>query len=106
MGIMICPKHGRSEFVETCSHIAAEIEMGGFPSGRRFDVLGHLLVCEVCFSSLGFDKCEGLADAAGPAFDARDARWDIYDAAYAAIEDIQGFCLKCFAELEQGQKPQ
>lgn len=104
MGIMICSKHGRSGFIETCSHIGRIIDAGEIPIGRRLDILGALLVCEDCFSSLGFDKCEGLADISGPSFDADDPRWPSYEAAYDAMEGRRAFCSKCFAELERKQK--
>lgn len=100
MGIMICPKHGRSEFIEGCSHVSGQIAAGNSPKGRRFDILGHLFICDACFESLGFNKCIGLADAAGPSFEADDPRWAAYDAAYGAIEYRDGHCSKCINELE------
>ena len=101
MGIMICHSHGRSEFVETCSHIATQIRAGKLPPGHRFDWLGHLLVCDECFHALGFEKCQGLAGLDISKDDYDDGLASDFDAAYQAIQDRQAFCLKCFAELEQ-----
>jgi hypothetical protein len=104
MGIMICSKHGRSGFVEVCSHVASQIAVGQSPKGRRFDILGRLFVCDECFNSLGLDKCIGLAGVTDPSFDADDTRWAVFDAAYEAIEDRAAICSKCFAELDQKLK--
>jgi hypothetical protein len=106
MGIMICPIHGRSGFVETCSHIASKVRTGALPLGHRFDWLGHLFVCDECFHSLGFEKCSGLKDLDIKNDDIDDGLADTYEAAYNAIEDRDAFCSKCFAELERKQKSQ
>jgi hypothetical protein len=105
MGIMICEIHGRVGFVETCSHVAKQIDEQRLPMGHRFTILGHLFVCDDCFKSLGFERCIGLADLPIeeapqiPEFD--DARWGVFDAAYGRIDGRHAFCLKCVAELEQ-----
>jgi hypothetical protein len=100
MGIMVCPTHARSEFVEICSHVAAQIDDGKQPSGHRFDYLGHLLICDECFHSLGFDKCSSLKGLHFENDLIEDSLWDAYSAAYEAIEDRQAFCLKCFSALQ------
>jgi hypothetical protein len=100
MGIMICEAHGRVGFVETCSHIAKQIDEGKAPSGRHLaTILGNIFVCDDCFNSLGFERCMSLADLPiEEALDIDDGRWEAFDAAYQAIEGRRGFCLKCFAE--------
>jgi hypothetical protein len=62
MGIMICKTHGRVGFVETCSHIAKQIDGRKLPNGRRLNILGNLFVCNNCFNSLGFERFMSLAD--------------------------------------------
>jgi hypothetical protein len=60
MGVMMCKTHGRVNFVETCSHIAKQIDSQHLPRGRRLTIMGHLFVCEACFVSLGFDRFNDL----------------------------------------------
>ena len=102
MGIMICKTHGRVGFVETCSHVAKQIDDRKVPSGRRFRLLGNLFVCDDCYTSLGFERFISLADL--PLEEAvmiDDGRWEAISAAYEAIEGRRAFCLKCLAELER-----
>jgi hypothetical protein len=103
MGIMICETHGRVGFVETCSHVAKQIDDRQLPTGRRFTILGHLFVCDDCFNSLGFERFVSLFDL--PPEDVvmvDDGRWEeAFYAAYDAIEGRRVFCLKCVAELER-----
>ncbi len=101
MGIMICKTHGRVSFVETCSHVAKQIDEWKVPSGRRCRILGNLFVCDDCYNSLGFERFISLADLPlEEAVRVDDGRWEAFDAAYEAIEGRRGFCLKCLAELE------
>lgn len=102
MGIMICKTHGRVGFVETCSHVAKQIDDRQLPTGRRFNILGNLFVCDDCFNSLGFERFTSLADLPleeGVKVD--DGRWEAFEAAHDAIEVRRIFCLKCVAELER-----
>ena len=102
MGITICKTHGRVGFVETCAHVAREIDDRQLPAGRRFTILGNLFVCDDCFNSLGFERCISLASM--PLEEAvmiNDGRWDAFQISYEAIEGRRTFCLKCLAELER-----
>jgi hypothetical protein len=102
MGIMICEIHGRVGFVETCSHVAKQIDERKVPTGRRFRILGNLFVCDDCYNSLGFERFISLADLAlEEAIMVDDGRWEASEAAYKAIEGRRGFCLKCLAGLER-----
>jgi hypothetical protein len=48
MGITICKTHGRAGFVETCAHVAEQIDDRKRPSGRRLFLLPvRLFVCKV-----------------------------------------------------------
>jgi hypothetical protein len=63
VGITICKAHGRAGFVETCSHVAKQIDERKPPSGRRFFVLPlRLFVCDSCFTSSGLEQFAHLAD--------------------------------------------
>jgi len=101
MGIMVCKAHGRVGFVETCSHIAKQIDNGTVLRGRRLTILGNLFICDHCFGSLGFEQFVSLADM--PLVESvriADGRWEAFETAYEAIEGRRLFCLKCLAELE------
>jgi hypothetical protein len=99
---MICKTHGRVGFVETCSHVAKQIDDRQLPTGRRFTILGNLFVCDDCFNSLGFEPFISLADLPiEEAVKIDDGRWEASEAAYDAIEGRRAFCLKCVAELER-----
>jgi hypothetical protein len=77
MGITICKIHGRVGFVETCSHIAKQIDERKLPTGRRLTIVTNLFVCDDCFNSLGFERFISLADL--PLEDALkvdDGRWE------------------------------
>ena len=107
MGIMICKAHGRVQFVETCSHIAKQIDDGKAPCGRRFTILGNLFICDDCFDSLGFERFTSLADfPPEESVKIDDGRWEAFDTAYEAIDGRQGFCLKCLEELERQNSSQ
>ena len=102
MGIMICKIHGRVGLVETCAHIAKQIDDGKRPHGRRFTILGELFVCNECFDSLGFERFISLADLPlDESVKIVDGRWEAFEKAYATIEGRRLFCVECFAELEQ-----
>jgi hypothetical protein len=98
MGIMICETHGRVGFVETCSHVAKQIDDCEAPSGPRLAILGDLLVCDECFHSLGFEQFASLS--LETELEGDDARWEAFLAAYDAVEGRRAYCLKCVAELE------
>lgn len=100
MGITICEVHGQAEIIETCSHVAEQIDGGTAPSGRRFSILSHMLVCDDCFDSLGFERFISLAALpVEEAIDVEDGRWEAYEAAYERLEARSIFCVKCVAEL-------
>jgi hypothetical protein len=102
MGIMICETHGQVGFVETCSHVAKQIDDRKVPGGRRFRILTNLFVCDDCYNSLGFERSISLADLPPEeAVMVDDGRWEAFEAAYEAIEGRRVFCLKCLAELER-----
>jgi len=103
MGIMICEVHGRSGFVETCSHVARQIDDRQAPQGRRFKILPDLFICDACFDALGFKPCISLADMPlEKRIDVTDGRWEAFHVAYDAIENRRAYCLKCVSELEGG----
>ena len=100
MGITICKVHGQAEIIETCSHAAKQIDGGTVPNGRRFSILSHMLVCDDCFASLGFERFISLADLPlAQAIDVDDGRWEAYETAYERLEGRRIFCVKCVAEL-------
>jgi len=102
MGIIICEPHGRIGFVETCSHVAKQIDERKLPSGRRLTILSNLFVCDDCFHSLGFERFVSLARLPiEEAIDVDDGSWQAFEAAYEAIDGLRLFCLKCVAELER-----
>ncbi|MGO1080937.1 hypothetical protein [Inquilinus sp. CA228] len=102
MGITICKIHGQAEIIETCSHVAEQIDAGTVPRGRRFSILSHMLVCDDCFSSLGFERFISLADLpVEEAIDVEDGRWEAFEAAYERMEGRGLFCVKCVEELKR-----
>ncbi|MGJ4947385.1 hypothetical protein [Bradyrhizobium sp. HKCCYLS20291] len=104
MGITICPKHGRSSFVETCQHAGREIEQGKVPAGHDLALLGHLFVCDTCFDQPGFDRFADLAEMpVEKAID--DERWQLYEAACDRLEGREAFCLHCVRELGSSLDP-
>jgi hypothetical protein len=102
MGIMICKTHGRVGFVETCSHVAKQINDRKLPDGRRFTIfISNLFVCDVCYNSLGFERFISLACLPlEEVIMVDDGRLQAFEAAYNALEGRRLFCLKCVAELE------
>jgi hypothetical protein len=102
MGIMICHAHGDVAFVETCSHVAGQLDAGKRPHGRRFSILSEMMICDDCFELLGFEQFISLADLpVEEAIDVDDGRWEAYEAAYERLEGRRVFCVKCVAELER-----
>jgi hypothetical protein len=102
MGIMICKTHGRVGFVETCSHVAKQIDDRKFPNGHRFTIGGNFFICDDCFNSLGFERFVSLAELPlDEAIMVDDGRLEAAEAAYNAIEGRRLFCLECVAELER-----
>ncbi|MGK9231208.1 hypothetical protein KXS07_06225 [Inquilinus limosus] len=100
MGITICHVHGQAEIIETCSHVAERIDAGAAPRGRRFSILSHMLICDECFDSLGFERFISLADLpVEEAIDVDDGRWEAYEAACERLEGRRIFCVKCVSEL-------
>jgi hypothetical protein len=98
LGIMICEAHGQVGFVETCPHVAKQIDDRKTPTGHRLAVLGNLFVCGECFNSLGFEQFTNLS--LETTLEVDGARWEAFSAAYDAIEGRRTYCLKCVAELE------
>jgi hypothetical protein len=103
MGFMNCKTHGRVAFVESCSHVARQIDDANFPSGRRFTILTHRFVCDDCYDLLGFDRFVGLAGLPAEQIldDAHADLWEAFEAAYILIEGRRLFCLACLEELER-----
>lgn len=101
MGIMICKTHGRVGFVETCQHVAQQIDSGKIPAGHRFTNLVDLLICDECYDRFGFEQFSDLAKLP-PEESAKmdDSRWQAFEAAYEAVKGRRSHCLKCVAELE------
>jgi hypothetical protein len=103
MGITICETHERSGFLETCPHVAEEIDHGRVPRDHRFGLMGYLFVCDDCFNAFGFQSFASLAELPlEDIIDVTDGRLEAYEKAYDAIEGRRMFCLKCIAELEEG----
>jgi hypothetical protein len=102
MGAMTCETHGQVGFVETCSHVAKQIDDRKVLSGRRFRILSNLFVCDDCYNALGFDRFISLADLPPEeTVMVNDGRLEAFEAAYEAIEGRRVFCFKCLAELER-----
>jgi hypothetical protein len=103
MGIMICKTHGRVGFVETCSHVAKQINDRKLPDGRRFTIfIGNFFICDVCYNSLEFERFISLANLPiEEVIMVEDGRFQAFEAAYNALEGRRLFCLKCVAELER-----
>ena len=113
MGILICKTHGATGFVETCSHVASELDRKNVPNCHRVSFLTDLFLCDDCFTSYEFERfasidlveimdlsggrMEGDHEEALVAF--LDAGEKAYGAAYDAI-DRRLFCVKCLRELE------
>jgi len=101
MGITICETHGRIGFVETCSHVAQEVDAGRVPNGHRLKLMGVLFVCDECFNSLGFERFASLAELPlEEMISVEDGRMEAYEETYEAIEGRRMFCAKCLSELE------
>jgi hypothetical protein len=98
---MICKSHGRVGFLETCLHIAKQIDDRKVPIGRRLTILGNLFICDECFNSLGFERFISLAHLPlENALEVDDGRWEAFESAYEGIQGRRAFCSKCVAELE------
>jgi hypothetical protein len=102
MGITICNIHGRGAFVQTCSHIAKQINERKPPVGHRLTIWNKFYICDDCFNSLGFEHFVSLADLSlEELIEVKDGRLEAFEVAYNAMgEGWRLFCLKCVAELE------
>ncbi|MCP4215719.1 MAG: hypothetical protein GY765_13785 [bacterium] len=60
MGKMINKIHGRSGFLEACSHVAEEIDNNRY---GQFHQAGTLLVCEACLRKYHLERLEGIEPA-------------------------------------------
>ncbi|UFZ05784.1 hypothetical protein LQG66_05585 [Bradyrhizobium ontarionense] len=100
MGLIICQTHGRAAIIETCGHVAQQIEQRMAPTGHRLTILGHLFVCDACFDELGFDRFASLTEMPiEEAIDVDDGRWQLYEAAYDRLAGRTVFCLDCVGDL-------
>ncbi len=106
MGIMICETHGQVGFVETCAHVARQIDARRLPDGHRLTIMGNMFVCDDCYNSLGFDRFVSLANLSlEEVVTVDDGRMEAFEAAYNRIEGRRAFCLKCVADLECSSAP-
>ena len=101
MGIINCPKHGRSGFLEMCQHVDAEFKSGNYREFRSLHFWGDLLVCDNCWDENNFAHFENH-----PEFEDKEL-WDIeeetpifqeYNKVYSELPRRAWSC-KCLAEL-------
>jgi hypothetical protein len=86
VGIMTCETHGLVGFVETCSHVAKQIDDRTLPNGHRFRILSNFFVCDDCYNSLGFERFISLATLPlEEAIMVDHSSWDAFWAAYEAV---------------------
>ena len=102
MGITHCSIHGRSEIVETCVHIAEQVDSGKHPSGHRFNILGNVFLCQECFENMGLPSIAGLLDIPLPDH-TEDEHMDVWEKVHGTLQ-VKGsrvFCLRCIEDRER-----
>ena len=104
---MICPKHDRTGFYETCEHVDAELQNGTRKEFRRLYYWFDLMVCDACWVKYDFSHFENHPEIAGRRFyemfedtDEETPIMQEYNAAYDKLSR-RAWCVKCYAELQQ-----
>lgn len=111
-GILYCPYHGRVDVVETCQHVAEEIDQKKY---GEFQYVGTILVCENCFHKYNLDRLQnlrrdfiGILNGEGSwedmFFEALDDK--TYEEIYERFEGRTGKCSDCIrvAIVEQARR--
>lgn len=103
MSVMDCDVHGQVGLVETCSHIAEQLNLGNVPTGRRFRVFCDTFVCDHCYETHGFERLSFIFGLPPELIiDVDDDVWGSLEKAYESINERgRMFCSKCLAALEQ-----
>jgi hypothetical protein len=105
MGIVICEAHGRAGLVETCLHVAKEIDNRRY---GQFYHAGTLLVCEECLHKYHLERFEDNVLAAKGIFRIwdNDELLEAYFEAYEQIQDRTVHCSECIAvaKVEQARR--
>jgi hypothetical protein len=105
MGIVLCDIHGHGAIVETCRHVAEQIDSGMRPTGQRFTVLTELFICDDCFETLGFERFRRFLNLPAEEFiDIDDASAAPLEEACTSLEGRRIFCSTCITEMER-RKP-
>jgi hypothetical protein len=106
VGIIICKKHGQAGIVETCQHVANEIDNKRY---GQFHYAGTLLVCEECLHQYHLERFENNSLALGHGIfgiledeELTDAFFDIYE----QFQERTVRCSQCIAvaKVEQARK--
>src|SRR5580698_8845151 len=105
MGIMICSKHGRSGFVEVCTHVARDLDQGQYGEYESLSLMGNLILCRGCYTTTGFDNFRQYSDSSGINDLSRftDAIIGDFEAAYEKLEERRIYCVECVAAIQVAQ---
>jgi hypothetical protein len=101
MGVIMCSKHGKSGFRETCEHVDTEFRKGRYGRPRRLEFWLGALVCDECWEGYDIARLESHPGIAGKPFYEADEDSPAYQE-YSRVYDKlrrRCWCVKCIAEI-------
>jgi hypothetical protein len=101
VGVIVCSKHGKSGFRETCEHVSTELGVGRYAQSRRAEFWLNMLVCDECWEEHDFARFESHPDITGKPFyeaDEDSPTFQEYSRVYEGLRR-RCWCVKCIAEI-------
>jgi hypothetical protein len=103
MGLIICEKHGESGIVETCEHVSADLKRDVFGQFHRVEILGNMLICDLCWSKYDLLRLENRSKGIGSnVFELIADENSFVDECIEIHEKLQSvvWCTQCIAEIQ------
>ena len=100
---MLCKKHGRSGFHETCVHVDAYFRSGKYKEFHLPEFWIHTLVCDDCYNRYNVAKYEKHPEIADKDLIDIDEEQPIVKEFMDIYNNMQRriWCSKCLAELRE-----
>ncbi len=93
MGRVQCSKHGMAGIIETCAHVAEDLDRSLLGDFTQVAILGKLLLCPACMQAGGFKKFAAkLEDWQSLLAKENDELWTEYVAQYERVPGRRIYC--------------